>query len=51
MLVLIRKICRVCREVPEKGFFPSRAKRYDWICPRCCMNRTNERRSTKDVAA
>lgn len=45
MLVIINKICRVCKEIPKKGFFPSRARRYDWLCPRCCQNKANSRRS------
>ena len=51
MLVKIKKICRVCKKQPEKGFFPSRAKRYDWICPDCCQKRMNKRRATNEPEA
>jgi hypothetical protein len=51
MLVMIKKLCRCCGKIPPKGFFPSRARRYDWLCPRCCMNQANERRAIKDATA
>jgi hypothetical protein len=44
MRVKIAKHCRICSLVPPKGFWPSRAKRYDWICPDCCQKSACERR-------
>ena len=32
------KICRGCgTELEVGGYYPSRAKRNDWLCPKCCQ--------------
>jgi len=43
------KTCRVCKEdFGEKtGFYPSRAKRYDWICKDCSGVKQKDWRNNK----
>lgn len=33
--IKINKRCRLCKKIPEEGYFLSRASRHDWICPDC----------------
>lgn len=53
------KKCRKCGEaIKDKGVYPSRVKKYDWICKGCCkeLNRyyhhkqTEKRRKEREEA-
>lgn len=44
-LITSDKKCRVCSKKPDGGlFYASRARRHDWICPRCCNKHAKKMR-------
>ena len=55
-IVVEGQVCRICGNVPEMGYFKSRAEKKDWVCPRCSNKQRadlrvkNKRVSPSDVS-
>lgn len=37
--VKVDKPCTLCGKVPKEGYYPSRAEKHDWVCPKCSYKR------------
>lgn len=48
--IIVNKSCRVCKQIPKNGFFKSKVKRADYICPECCKLETYRNRNKQNVA-
>jgi len=46
--VLVNRSCTKCGEVPERGYYPSRAEKHDWVCPKCSYIRKRKYEQKKD---
>lgn len=46
--VVVDKPCVKCGKVPEEGYYPSRAEKYDWVCPQCSYRRKRQYEQRKE---
>lgn len=49
-MVIVNCKCRVCGNVPEKGFYKSQVDRKNYECPKCTISRVQDNRAEKKLA-